>query len=252
MSYIPPDRSFRAIRDDQRDDAIGVSRTDDMLEWNRGHSSVARKNPSAFAAVSYRVDHQRTHVPRPPEQRPWHQEREWRRPMLSNNVHRPRLDTSHAESKASFPTDQLHSWSSADPNSPVTYQSSTWNTGAFPTVSQINEHHQLSSSGRGRGLHSGVPREVQAISMSSSNGSSTASMSCRSPYSSKTVVGEKRLGETLASEAVLSPHPDSSKRFKPSPVPAPAPQALASVPVRGGFDMLNLLCSATLGTSIVP
>lgn len=249
MSYLPTDRPYRSIRD-QRDDAIGINRTDDGMEWNHNHS-VARNDPgsSAFRTIAF---HHRVHPPpRAPEQLSQHSEREWRRP-ISNNVHRPRMEFSHTGTTASFPTDQIQSWSSADPNSPVSYR--PWNS-RFPSVSQINEHHQLQRTSN----HPGAPpREVQAISMSSSNGSSTCTAS---PSHNKVVVGEKRQGEAISSEPIFSPRPESaSKRFKASPVSAPTtsqpketvptqpkPTAVASSPASGRFDMLDLLCSATLG-----
>jgi hypothetical protein len=243
MSYHSTERQFR---DDERDDALVIGRRDDVVKWNRNHSLPIKE--SAFIAVSYHGE-KRRNVPRGGEQLPWRPvtEREWRRPLPSGVLR---------ESTAVPTREQLHSvasapWaSSRSSSSPLAFRSASWSRGGFPTVAKINNHNQMMrvKSGRG-GSHAqhGIPREVQtaSISMSSSNGSSTTasvSASCRSPSDSK--LGEKRYAsETLASPPASTTPPlppqlgSAKKRLKPSP---------ASSTGGARFDMLDLLCSATL------
>ena len=242
MSYLPSETAYRTIRADERDDShIPVGRAGEIVQWNHNHGRA--RNDSAFATLSYRREQQMASY-RMPES--WRQvpEREWRRPIPSGVLRETASVATENLQMQQGPRSQ-GSWNtSALSNSPDAFRlSSSWSQGNFPTVAEINRHNKLQQARSSRGgihVQTGAADDVQAISMSSSNGSSTTSP----PHNA--AVGNKRLND-----AVAPPDPT-----KPTPLAPTIPSAFTSTnqkkqkisppTKKAGFDMLNLLCSATL------
>jgi hypothetical protein len=241
MSYAPPDRAFRGIRDEDRNDALSAGRRGGMIEWHPDQSG--RENESAFTAIAYRREHQ---IPshRPPEQLQWRPmtEREWRQAIPTGVL---REASARDQLQHMQPGARSHaSW--AAPNStssPVAFRStSSWSRGCggFPTVAQINSHNELQKVTRcSIRVRAGVPREVQPISMSSSNGSNSTA----SPSSDfKVGTNNKRMNE-----AVFSP-PAKNSASASSGLPRDLAHAANNTkrqkttpPKSSGFGMLDLL-----------
>jgi len=305
MSYMPSNEragAFRSHRDDHRDDAYGGGRRENLIDFNSTHATAARGPTYTSGIPVFRTDqlegqHSMT---RAPDQVTWRpvSERDW-------NHHGPpgimrggrTIPQEHVFVSVSHATPWALSADAASTH--------TWSRDRFPTVAQINRYHQLqrtrssrgashahyrhpgqrepegnmmasSSSGNTQALNAPLGREVQLISMSSSNGSSNGSVACRSPpdSSARRVVGEKRLSENTTAPAEsppvnATPSDTTNKRLKPSPpaklasskdespstVPTQMDSASASTPQLTSqappqkptkFDMLDLLCTATL------
>jgi hypothetical protein len=249
----PPqsERMVKNLGDDDRDDAIIASRRDERMEWKyhqrAGRSSSSMSTPSP---VSRHPVVRRQHV----EQRShgnlrWQQSSEWhasKRPNTSGAFHTVGRSLSHAHAGGMVPIS--HEASLPSPSSQVApsyppvasminhaYSSSPhWSQGY--QNHHVPPHRPLTSSNRGGHSSSTppVPRSRVIIPEDIIIPKEIVSPSSDVESPAGTTEGES-IGKRSSDSWHSSPSTESTKRVK------------KAEPLEGGFDKLDLLCSATLG-----